>query len=122
MIALWATFIPCFLWIFAGATYLDWLTQQPRLSGALASIMAAVVGVIANLFVWFALHLFFDKTTTLNLTIAQILVPDFSSLDLRVTSIAIICGWLALRRNVGLFWLLGIAGLAGILSSMITIA
>ena len=120
-IALWATFIPCFLWIFAGAPYLDWLTQQPRLSGALASIMAAVVGVIANLFAWFALHLFFDKTTTLDLNIAQILVPNFASLDLRVTAIAIICGWLALWRHVGLLWLLGIAGLAGILSSMITI-
>tara|TARA_Y100000991_G_C21959115_1_gene343577 strand:+ start:58 stop:1353 length:1296 start_codon:yes stop_codon:yes gene_type:complete len=122
VIALWATFIPCFLWIFAGATYLDWLTQQPRLSGALASIMAAVVGVIANLFAWFALHLFFDKTTTLDLNITQILVPHFASLDLRVTAIAIVCGWLALWRHVGLFWLLGIAGLAGILSSMITIA
>ena len=122
VIALWATFIPCFLWIFAGASYLDWLTQQPRLSGALASIMAAVVGVIANLFAWFAFHLFFDKTTTLDLNIAQILVPHFASLDLRVTLIAIICAWLALWRRVGLLWLLGFAGLAGILSSMMTIA
>ena len=120
-IALWATFIPCFLWIFAGATYLDWLAQQPRLRGALASIMAAVVGVIANLFVWFALHLFFNKTTMFDLKIVQILVPNFASLDFRVTAIAAICGWLALWRHVGLFWLLGIAGLAGILSSVIKI-
>ncbi len=121
-VALWATFIPCFLWIFAGATYLDWLTQHPRLGGALASIMAAVVGVIANLFAWFALHLFFHETATLDVNIAQILVPNFASVDLRVTVIAIICGWLALKRHVGLIWLLGIAGLAGVLSSMITIA
>ena len=53
--------------------------------------------------------------------IAQILVPNFTSLDLRVTLIAIICGWLALWRRVGLLWLLGISGLAGILSSMIAI-
>ena len=106
-IALWATFVPCFLWIFAGAAYLDWLTQQPRLSGALASIMAAVVGVIANLFTWFALHLFFNKITTLDLNVAQITVPNFASLDLRVTAIAIICGWLALYRRVGVLWLLG---------------
>lgn len=121
VIALWATFVPCFLWIFVGAAYLDWLTQQPRLSGALASIMATVVGVIANLFTWFALHLFFDETTTLDLGPAQILLPNLVSLDLRVTTIAIICGWLALWHHVGLFWLLGIAGLAGILSSMIAI-
>ena len=121
-IALWATFVPCFLWIFAGATYLDWLTQQPRLRRALASIMAAVVGVIANLFTWFALHLFFDKTTTFDLHIAQILLPNFASLDLRVTAIAIVCGWLALGRQIGLLSLLGIAALAGIISSMIPIA
>ncbi len=121
-IALWATFVPCFLWIFAGATYLDWLTQQPRLSGALTSIMAAVVGVIANLFTWFALHLFFEKTMTLDLNIAQILLPDFASLELRVTAIALVCGWLAFGRHVGLLLLLGIAAVAGILSSMITIA
>ncbi len=121
-IALWATFVPCFLWIFAGATYLDWLTQQPRLSRALASIMAAVVGVIANLFTWFTLHLFFDKTTTIDLNIAQILLPNFASLDLRVLAIAIFCGWLALGRHIGLLSLLGIAALAGILSSMISIA
>jgi chromate transporter len=121
VIALWATFVPCFLWIFAGAAYLDWLTQQPRLSRALASIMAAVVGVIANLFTWFALHLFFDKTTTLDLNIAQIIVPNFASLDFQVTAIAIVCGWLALHRGIGVLWLLGIAGLAGISSSVITI-
>ncbi len=121
-IALWATFVPCFLWIFAGATYLDWLTQQPRLSKALASIMAAVVGVIANLFTWFALHLFFGKTSTLDLSFAQILLPNFASIDLRVTAIAIVCGWLALGRQIGLLSLLGLAALAGILSSKILIA
>ena len=73
------------------------------------------------MFTWFALHLFFDKITTFDLNVAQITVPSFTSLDIRVTAIAIICGWLALYRRVGVLWLLGIAGLAGILSSMITI-
>ncbi|MDP4631921.1 MAG: chromate efflux transporter, partial [Porticoccaceae bacterium] len=79
-IALWATFIPCFLWIFAGAPYLDWLTYKPRLQGALASIMAAVVGVIANLFAWFALHLFFAETSMTDLGIIHILTPNLASL------------------------------------------
>ena len=120
-IALWTTFIPCFLWIFAGAAYLDWLARQPRLSGALASVMAAVVGVIANLFTWFALQLFFDQTMTLDFIIVQILVPNFASLDLQVISIAAICTWLTLCCNAGIFWLIGFAGLAGILSSLIAI-
>ena len=119
IVALWVTFVPCFLWIFAGATYLDWLTQQPRLSGALASILAAVVGVIANLFIWFALHLFFTETVTFDFWGAQISLPNVATLDLHVTGIAIVCGWLAFWRKAGLLWLLGTAGLAGILSNMI---
>ena len=112
-IALWATFIPCFLWIFAGAPYLDWLTYQPRLQGALASIMAAVVGVIANLFAWFALHLFFAETSMTDFGIIHILTPDLASLDLRVIAITLVCAFLAFGRGLGLFWLLGLAALAG---------
>ena len=104
---------------------LDFTEQPPqlasstaRLSGALNSIMAAVVGVIANLFIWFALHLFFNKTSTFDFGVAQILLPNFATLDIRVTAIAIICGWLGFLSHVGLFSLLGIAALAGILSSM----
>ena len=118
-IALWATFIPCFLWIFAGAPYLDWLTYQPRLQGALASIMAAVVGVIANLFAWFALHLFFAKTSMTNLGMIHILTPDLASLDLRVIAITLVCAFLAFGRGLGLFWLLGLAALAGAMMHLI---
>ena len=58
---LWVTFIPCFLWIFAGAPYVERLLAQPRLKGALAAVSAAVVGVILNLSVWFALHVLFAE-------------------------------------------------------------
>jgi chromate transporter len=118
-IALWATFIPCFLWIFAGAPYLDWLTYQPRLQGALASIMAAVVGVIANLFAWFALHLFFAKTSMTDFGMIHILTPDLASLDLRVIAITLVCAFLAFGRGLGLFWLLGLAALAGAMMHLI---
>ena len=63
LVALWATFAPCFLWIFAGAPYIDWINAQPRLRGALSAITAAVVGVILNLALWFALHVFFASVT-----------------------------------------------------------
>lgn len=58
---LWVTFTPCFLWIFAGAPYVERLLAQPRLKGALAAVSAAVVGVILNLSVWFALHVLFAE-------------------------------------------------------------
>lgn len=60
MITLWVTFVPCFLWIFAGAPYVDDLLARPRLKRTLSSISAAVVGVILNLSVWFALHVLFE--------------------------------------------------------------
>lgn len=60
LVTLWVTFAPCFLWIFAGAPYIDRLAHMPRLSGALSAITAAVVGVIANLGLWFAGAVFFE--------------------------------------------------------------
>ncbi len=61
-VTLWVTFAPCFLWIFAGAPYIDQLAHMPRLSGALSAITAAVVGVIANLGLWFAGAVFVDAS------------------------------------------------------------
>lgn len=60
---LWVTFTPCFLWIFAGAPYVEALLARPRLKGALAGISAAVTGVILNLSVWFALHVLFGTVS-----------------------------------------------------------
>ena len=62
-LTLWVTFIPCFLWIFTGAPYIEHILARPRLKGALAGISAAVVGVILNLSVWFALHVLFGQVT-----------------------------------------------------------
>ena len=59
----WVTFVPSMLWIFAGAPFIEQLRANRRLSGALAAITAAVVGVILNLSVWFALHVLFGQVT-----------------------------------------------------------
>ncbi len=59
---LWVTFVPCFLWIFAGAPYVDLIMAQPRFQGALAAITAAVTGVILNLSLWFMLNVLFTHT------------------------------------------------------------
>jgi len=63
LLALWVTFTPCFLWIFLAGPYLERISAQPRLAGALQAITAAVVGVIANLSLWFALHVLFADVT-----------------------------------------------------------
>jgi len=63
LVTLWVTFTPCFLWIFAGAPYVETLLARPRLKAALDAISASVVGVILNLSVWFALHVIFADIT-----------------------------------------------------------
>jgi chromate transporter len=65
LLATWVTFIPCFLWIFAGAPYVETLRNNKALSAALAAITAAVVGVILNLAVWFAVHVIFSQTRSI---------------------------------------------------------
>jgi chromate transporter len=62
LLTTWVTFTPCFLWIFLGAPFIERLRGNKALSGALAAITAAVVGVILNLAVWFALHTWFRET------------------------------------------------------------
>lgn len=80
-VALWVTFVPCFLWIFLGAPYLEALRGQRALSAALTAITAAVVGVIANLAVWFGLHVLFGQVSERAVGPLHVLVPDVASFD-----------------------------------------
>lgn len=75
----WVTFVPCFLWIFTFAPWIEWLQQSPRLKGGLAAITASIVGVIANLTVWFAVHVLFARSTTLLAGPIQAVLPDRKS-------------------------------------------
>ena len=110
-VALWATFIPCFLWIFAGAPYIDWINTQPRLKGALTAITAAVVGVILNLSLWFGLHVFFGKLEHIQAGPLQFWKPEFATLDWRVVLLATVSGYLLLQRHWGITSVLGVASL-----------
>ncbi|WP_208349060.1 chromate efflux transporter [Pseudaestuariivita rosea] len=97
-LTLWVTFIPCFLWIFAGAPYIEWISHRPRLTGALQGITAAVVGVILNLSVWFSLHVFFGTLNTVSVGPISTLAPEISTLNPLVLALAGVAA-------VGLFYL-----------------
>ncbi|WP_020592273.1 chromate efflux transporter [Kiloniella laminariae] len=99
LVALWATFAPCFLWIFAGAPYIEWIGSQPRLKGALSAIIAAVVGVILNLSLWFALHVFFAEVSLEKIGPIQLWMPDLATLDIYAVALAFISGLLLLRLH-----------------------
>ena len=109
-VTLWVTFAPCFLWIFAGAPYVEALLARPRLKGALSGISAAVTGVILNLSIWFTLHVLFD---TISLGPFGP-VPVISSFDAHSAALvglaAILLLWLRLPMVLGL----GLMALAGV--------
>jgi chromate transporter len=77
----WVTFVPCFLWIFAGAPYVEALRENKALSAALATITAAVVGVVLNLAVWFALHVLFREQTPVSWGWLNVEMPVLSSIN-----------------------------------------
>nr|WP_204115157.1 chromate efflux transporter [Shimia biformata] len=115
VLALWCTFVPCFLWVFAGAPHVEILLAQPRLRAALDRISAAVVGVIANLSLWFAIHLLFARTQMTALGP----VPDWATLDPRalvLVGAALAGGFLVRLSMIRLLGLmLGLGLLAGLL-------
>lgn len=112
-VTLWVTFVPCFLWIFAGAPYIEWISAQPRLSSALAAITAAVVGVILNLSVWFALHVIFAEVSPETYGPLTIWLPEPTSIDWRILVLSSLCAFLILRRHWGITAVLVVSSLSG---------
>jgi chromate transporter len=84
----WVTFAPCFLWIFAFAPWMERLQRSPALKGGLAAVTAAVVGVIANLALWFALHVLFARLSAVQAGPLRLQVPESASFDWRAAVIA----------------------------------
>jgi chromate transporter len=113
-ITLWMTFAPCFLWIFAGAPWIARLTHAPRLSGALKAITAAVVGVIANLSLWFALHVIFGQVQVLDAGPLHLSWPDLTTLRPVPTLIGLAAAWALLLRHWSLPLVLALAAGAGV--------
>ena len=114
LVALHATFAPCFLWIFAGAPYLDWIASRPRLRGSLAAVTAAVVGVILNLSLWFGMHVLFSRVETVALGPLSPAVPEPASLDPAALALAVLAGLLLLGLRLPLPATLVACALAGL--------
>jgi len=119
MLALWVTFVPCFIWIFAGAPLIDWLEGRPKLNGALAAITGAVVGVIANLTIWFALHVFFGRVFPIQFGPLSTILPDLATLQVIPLGLAALAAVLLLKRHWGLSWVLMIcSGVSLLIASL----
>ncbi|MGR3913067.1 MAG: chromate efflux transporter [Gammaproteobacteria bacterium] len=81
LLVTWVTFVPCFLWIFLGAPYIESLRGNRMLSAALGGITAAVVGVVLNLSVWFALHVLFGELRAVRVLGFEMQTPVWNTLD-----------------------------------------
>ncbi len=112
-VALWATFVPCFLWIFLAAPYLDQLATRPRLSAALHGITAAVVGVILNLSVWFSLNVLFQKIPQASWGPVTLPWPDLTSLNLAALALTLLAGLLIFKFKFGMATTLAIMAAIG---------
>ena len=114
LLTLWVTFAPCFAWIFLGAPYVERLHDAPRLKGALAGVTAAVVGVIANLAVWFGLRVLFGAMREVPIGPATLEVPILASLDPVAALLAMLAAVCLFRMKVGVVKTLAIAAVAGL--------
>lgn len=110
----WVTFTPSMLWIFIGAPFVEQLRANRRLSGALAAITAAVVGVILNLTVWFALHVLFGHVEERQTGWLRWYAFDPLALDLKASALAIIAGVLAFWLHRGLIEVVAVMAVLGV--------
>jgi chromate transporter len=114
LLATWVTFTPCFLWIFLGAPFIEILRGNKGLAGALTAITAAVVGVILNLSVWFALHTVFRQTLPVRSFGLSFDMPVLSSVDFPALILAVAAATAIFRFNIGMLAVLGGSCAAGI--------
>jgi chromate transporter len=121
LLVTWVTFVPSILFVLLGAPYMERLRGNRLLSAALTGITAAVVGVIANLGVYFAIHTLFTHTVTLHWAVLHVQVPDVATFRPVALGIAVVAAvllfWVqwSVLRTLGVCAALGlVAGLAGL--------
>jgi chromate transporter len=114
LLTTWVTFVPCFLWIFLGAPYIEALRDNKNLNAALSAITAAVVGVVLNLAVWFALHTVFGTIQEVHFAGMRVLVPSWTTLQLPSLGIALFALAAMFRFHMGAIQTIGACAALGI--------
>lgn len=115
VVTTWVTFAPCFLWIFLGAPYIEYLRGRRSLGAALSAITAAVVGVMLNLSVWFAVHALFTGTRTVRDLGMDLLLPVWSTVDPVAVALVLLALVALTRFRAGMLPVLGLSAAAGLL-------
>lgn len=115
IVTTWVTFVPCFMFIFVGAPFVEYLRQHRLLTTALRGISAAVVGVVLNLTLWFATHTLFAEVQTNQWGPVRVLTPQLRSADLAAVSITVLAMLALFRWKIGMLPTLAGAALVGVM-------
>jgi chromate transporter len=115
LLATWVTFVPCFLWIFLGAPYVEILRGNKAVSAALSAVTAAVVGVMLNLAIWFAVHVAFGEVNTVRTFGIQWLLPTWNTIQIASVVLALGAFIAMLRFKVGMLPVIFVSALLGII-------
>ncbi|MFC6288276.1 chromate efflux transporter [Nocardioides sp. GCM10027113] len=119
LLTVWVTFVPSFVFIFLGAPYVERLRGSHALSSALAGVTAAVVGVIASLALYFAVHTLFSDTRAVGWGPLALDAPVWSAYVWEAWLVAALAAWLVLRRGWSVLRTLGVCALAGVLLALV---
>lgn len=122
IVTVWVTFTPSFLFILVGAPWIERLTGNQRLAAALAGVTAAVVGVVLNLGVWFAVHTLFSRVSDRSFGPMTIPVPDASTFSPVGAMIAVVAAFALFRFRVGMLWVLAGGAALGLAARTLGIA
>lgn len=114
ILTVWVTFAPCFFWIFIGAPFIERLEHAPSIAAALSAITAAVVGVVANLTLWFSVHVLFAEVRQVNAGPVETTLPGLASIDLIAVGLAAASALLLFRFRMNMILVLALAGAAGV--------
>ncbi|MER9301085.1 chromate efflux transporter [Mesorhizobium sp. M0621] len=120
LLTTWVTFVPCFLWIFLGAPFMETMRSNKALSAALSAVTAAVVGVILNLAVWFALHALFRELREVSWLGTTVDVPVFSSVNLPSLVLTVGALLAVFRFKIGMIPVLATCSVLGVLYGVAT--
>jgi chromate transporter len=118
-LAVWVTFVPCFMFIFVGAPYVERLRNNKPLHHALTTVGAAVVGVILNLALWFAITTMFGDTQTSAWGPVEVLRPAWESLNGTSLAIAVLAVGLVFKAGLSTMKVLGVCALVGMLAVLL---
>ena len=119
LVTLWVTFVPCFLWIFLGAPYIERLRANTRIAAALSGITSAVVGVVLNLAIWFGMHVTFKNLNEVSVLNFSLKIPVLSSIDLFSLGLTVLAAVLILWFRLGtIYVLIGCAGVSILMTAI----